>query len=505
MKDRTLRLGFARIMQETNCLSPVETTMEDFRLAWLMEGAELMRACEKDGVEAKGFLKNAELSGFVKGARESGAVELVPLVSAWAVPSGPLTPETYEALKAQLLESVRAAMPLDGIYLCLHGAMGVRGMRDPEADLIESVRALAPDAKIAASFDLHASLTQRKIAPLDIAIAYATNPHRDHASTGRKCARLLARALRGEVQPAIAWRSLPMLIGGGVTVDFLPPMRSIFAELRRLERKGELLSASVVMCHPWNDDPDLGWSVVTIADGDRERAEAIAERIAERCWSVREKMPPTFVSASDAIAAAKSARVRRKLGVVTMSDTSDAVGAGGPGDNTRLLRALMDEAGDLVSYVPLRDPRAIEALWSEPIGAEVALEVGGTLDPEIGEPLRVRGRLVHKREDAGFKRRALLAIGAVRLAITEGPALALKPSFYTDLGLSIWSADIVVVKSFFPFLLYMAPYNRKTLFVRTKGRTDVDAAYGLSFADAMHPMQHVGDWRDADRRRRGAT
>jgi hypothetical protein len=81
--------------------------------------------------------------------------------------------------------------------------------------------------------------------------------------------------------------------------------------------------------------------------------------------------------------------------------------------------------------------------------------------------------------------------------------MVMRPAFYTDLGLSIWKADIVVVKNFFPFLIFFLPYNRKTLFTRTHGRSDFDAAFQLTFDGPMHPRDLVGDWRARDRQRRG--
>ena len=60
-----------------------------------------------------------------------------------------------------------------------------------------------------------------------------------------------------------------------------------------------------------------------------------------------------------------------------------------------------------------------------------------------------------------------------------------------------------MVKNFFPFLMFFLPYNRKTIFVRTHGTTDFDAAFQLRFDGPMHPRDAVDDWRARDRRRRG--
>jgi microcystin degradation protein MlrC len=359
---------------------------------------------------------------------------------------------------------------------------------------------------VVTTHELHGNLTRERVAAADAIVAYGTNPHRDHARVGRKAAELLA-GMTGAggkvVRPTTAWRSLPLLLGGGKTIDFLPPMRAVFRRMRQMEKRGECLAASTFMVHPWNDDPALGWSTLVITDGDAAAAERLADELAEMCWERRHQQPPQFASPAEAITAAKRARFRRKLGVVTMSDASDVVTAGAPGDSTHLLRALLEDGGDLLTYAAVRDPDAIDTLWGLAPGDERRLEVGGKLDPSSSTPLPVRGTVVSKHQLVGFLRVVVLAVDHLRLVITEGPAMVMKPSFYTDVGLDLWKADVVVVKNFFPFLLFFLPYNRKTIFVRTRGVTDFDAAYRLPFDGPMHPRDPVDDWRPRDRIRRG--
>ena len=498
-----LRLAYARLAQETNALSPVLTTLDDFDSMHHLRGEELGRACERGAQEAEGFLANAELSGFVRACRDAGDVDLVPLSSAWAIPSGPLSRECFDALMDELLEGLRAQLPLDGLYLCLHGAMGVEGLRDPESVLLERVREVIGDMPLAVTMDLHANLTQRRMDAMDIIVGYATNPHRDHVRTAKLAAKILLGKLRGTYTPTTAWRTLPLLVGGGTTLDFLPPMRSIFRRMRMLERRGEVLSASVFMCHVWNDDPDLGWSVVVTTDGDQAKAERLAEELADRCWKVRHKRPPQFASAEDAIAQAQRMKLRRKLGTITLADASDVVTAGAPGDTTGVLRALLDGGKGLRAYVPMRDPRAVERLWGEAVGTKLTLEVGASLDPEGSDAIEVTGELRRKQEVPGMKRQCVLRIGDVDLVITEGPPLTIRPSFFSDVGLDPWKADVLVVKNFFPFRIFFLPHSRKTIYVKTKGRTDMDASFGLDFAEPLYPIADVAEWRPTDARRRG--
>jgi microcystin degradation protein MlrC len=504
---KRLRIAYGRIAQETNALSPVTTTTEDFRRAIFMEGDALARAASKDGDEAPGFMKNAELSGFVRSAeaaRKRGVeVEPVPTLSAWAIPGGPLTRATFDELLSRLLDRLRAAGPVDGTFLSLHGAMGVQGLRDPESVILEAVREATGGRPVTTTHDFHGNLTERRVRAAEAIVAYRTNPHRDHAKVGAEAGSILIRTLAGEVRPVSAWRSLPMLLGGGTTVDLLPPFLGAFARMRAMRRDRRLLATSIYGCHLWNDDPDLGWSSHVTTDGDRDLAERLADELAERLWAMRNEMPPRFPGVSEAIADARAARLARKLGVVVFADASDVVSAGAPGENTRILAALLDEGRDLTSYVPLRDPEVVARLWEVPIGETVTVSVGGKLDPRTSAPLTVTGTVARAQRMLGLGRMIVLDLGAVKLVLTELAAFSVKPAFYQDLGLPIGKADVVVVKNFFPFRLFYLPYARKTIYVKTKGLTDFDAAYALSFTDPMHPRDRVDDWRPADRRRRG--
>jgi microcystin degradation protein MlrC len=153
----------------------------------------------------------------------------------------------------------------------------------------------------------------------------------------------------------------------------------------------------------------------------------------------------------------------------------------------------------------VRDPAAVAALWQHGEGEVAAVTVGGALDPDSSPPLPVRGTVVGKHTRKGYGRSVVLAVDHVRLVVTEGPAMVMQPAFYRDVGLSPWKADVIMVKNFFPFLLFFLPMNRKTIFVRTRGVTDFDAAFRLSFDGAVHPRDPVDDWRPRDRQRRGLS
>lgn len=502
---KTLRVAICRVNQETHALSPVKTEIADFQRTHFLVGNEILVATRRNEHEVKDLFRNVELSGFMRGLSriEEATIEVVPLFSAWAAPSGPLSAACLDELKERLRTGLQDAGDIDGLYLSLHGAMGAETSTDAEGEIIRLAReVVGPTVQIAVSYDLHGNLTRQKVENANLSVAYKTNPHRDHARIGAHCARLLVDACLGKVRPYTAWRSLPMILGGGVTVDFLPPMRKIFKRLRQIERENGILSASLLMCHPWNADPELGWGVLVLSDGDEAKAEAYAEEIAEMAWAVKDQMPPQFANPQDAIAQARSARLRRKLGTVTLSDVSDVVTAGSTGENTKLLEALIEGAQGLETYVPIRDAEVVENLWHQAIGAEVEVALGGKYDPDRNPSLSVKGVLSHKDRAHGVDRLVILRVGTIQIVVIEGPAIVMRPSFFRNAGLNPWKADILVVKNFFPFRLFFFALSRKTIYVTTGGITDMNAAFEIDFAGPVHPKDHVRDWREADRRRR---
>ncbi|MBK8169695.1 MAG: M81 family metallopeptidase [Sandaracinaceae bacterium] len=511
--SRTLRIAIGRITQETNALSPVGTTLHDFESVHLLSGEGLIDATSWRSHEVRGFMKNAELSGFVDGVRSAAfergmEVEFVPLVSAWAVSSGPLTRECYDNLVERLIAPLRNAKDIDAVLLSLHGGMGVHDLpladdESPESDILRRVREFVPTAPIGVTLDLHGNIVPKLVERANVVQAYRTNPHRDHSLMGQKVGEIIVRTVAGEVEPVTAWRTLPMFLGGSPTIDFLPPMNQLFQRMSEMEINPEVLAVSVLSCHPWNWHPELGWATLVVANRDQALAERCAEELAEMCWDVRDHLPSTFATPKKAIEDARAAKWARRLGVCVLADASDVVTAGAPGDNTDVIRALIEHGQGMRCYASVRDPELVAMLWQEHRpGQRVNVSVGGKLDTQRQQPLHLDAKLLSLPRAHGIGRMAVLQVGTIFIIAVEGPALAIRPSFFANAGLKVRNADIVVVKNFFPFLMYFAAYVRMVRFVRTSGVTDFDAVRAIPFRGPMHPTETIETWRDADQRRR---
>ena len=481
---------YAEFMHEVNSFSPVLTTERDFRADHLFFGEDVVASATEEKKQLAGFLKAVEKHG-------KGLIHTVPLVQAKSMSGGPVDSAFYSKIKEAILSGIREQEKVDGIYLSLHGAMGVEGMFDPEGDLLQELRAMVgDDVPIAASFDLHANITRRREKAADILVGYRTNPHRDHFDTGYRTGSLLIRTVLDEIEPVMTVNKMRLLKGGGMNIDFLPPFRKIFRTMKKMERNKEVLSVYFFPVHIWIDEPELGYSTIAITDGKPELAREMADSIASMAWAVRDVPQPEGNSPEEAIDLAREKKLARKLGTTVFCDVSDAVGTGTPGESIWILKALLEHGSDLTSYLTLRDEQAAGQAWKYKVGDEVSLKVGGKIDTVYNKPIPFSGKIIWK-EVTPFGKTLIIKHEGIHLVLSELPMASRYPSDFRDLGLSLWKADIVVVKNLFPFRYRYLLYNRKTFNIKTPGLSNIDP-FGLNYKHIprpIYPLDTIDTWR----------
>src|SRR4029078_474170 len=129
-------------------------------------------------------------------------------------PSAQVTRDAYERIVDDLVDRLRRAGPVDGVYLDLHGAMVAEHFDDGEGELLERVRkVVGSGVPVVASLDLHANMTRAMLAHSDGLNAYCTYPHIDMAATGARAAGLLQRTIKAGAPMAKAMRALDFLTG----------------------------------------------------------------------------------------------------------------------------------------------------------------------------------------------------------------------------------------------------------------------------------------------------
>ncbi len=481
---------FAEFMHEVNSFSPVITTEVNFKADHLFYGDDVLASAVEEDKQLAGFLSAVEKSG-------RGRIRAIPIVHAKSMSGGPVDSLFYAKIKNLIIDEVRSRERVDGIYLSLHGAMGVQGMFDPEGDLITSLReVVGPDVPIAVTFDLHANVTQRRAENADIIVGYHTNPHRDHFKTAFHAGDLLIRTVLGEIKPVMVVNKMKLLKGGGINIDFLPPFKKIFARMKKMEKQEDVLSVSFFPVHIWIDEPELGYSTVGITDGKPDLAASLADEISEMAWAVRDVPQPQGNSPEEAVAIAREKKIARALGTLVFCDVSDAVGTGTPGESTWILKALVEHGSEMTSYITLRDEEAAREAWNSNVGDEVTLTVGGKIDTVYNAPLTYTG-IVTMKQETSYGKTVIVKHNGIHLILSELPMASRKPSDFRELGLSIWKADIVVVKNLFPFRYNYLLYNRKTVNVISPGLSNTDpfALNYINIPRPIYPLDRIDSWK----------
>ena len=165
---------------------------------------------------------NIAVAGFVEAAGPLG-FELAPLLWCSAGPSAHVTDDAFERIAGRMTALLKAAGPVDALYLDLHGAMVTESEEDGEGALLARLReAAGPDLPIVVSLDLHANVTEAMAAHADALVGFRTYPHVDMADTGARAARLIDR-IRREGRPAKAMRRLDFLMSINAQCTLVDP------------------------------------------------------------------------------------------------------------------------------------------------------------------------------------------------------------------------------------------------------------------------------------------
>ena len=468
-----MRYAVGTISLECNSFSPERTSLDYFRRnGYLLYGEDILPAHRGT---------RNELGGFLDVCRRRG-IDPVPTVAAWAVPHGLMAAEAYAELKTELLDRLRRAEPLDGVYLSLHGSMVVEGLDDPEGDLLEAVRGLLGARPLVATLDFHANVTARIARAADILVGYNSFPHSNLFETGQKAAELAWRhhGRTGDLRrvfvkiPLVAPMERMTIVGD-------EPMVRLIRELEAAEDGETILALSAFGVQCWLDIQEMGCSVLGVARAealDRTRERVV--RAARAFWELRQTfMDFPFHSPVEAIRLGLASAAQPIL----LNEPADNVGAGATGDSTYVLEALLTERVTAPTYLPIVDPEAVAAAAAAGVGAEIELAVGGKLNQRFSRPVTVRGRVralfdgryrytgpMFHGVETSMGRTAVLEVGgSLFLQLTELPVWTIDPEHYRAVGLMPERAKFLVVKSQGSFKAAYEGLAKQVLYLDTPG------------------------------------
>ncbi|SFV38348.1 Microcystin degradation protein MlrC, contains DUF1485 domain [Devosia crocina] len=371
--------------------------------------------------------------------------EFVTILHARAIAGGPVERALYEKWKSQILAGIGEAMPLDGVYLAMHGAMFVDGLFDAEGDFIAAVREhVGPDVLIAASYDLHGNVSQRIIDALDIFSTYRTAPHIDVPDTMRRAVTMLVRALGSGERPKLAWAPVPVLLPGERTSTQDEPARSFYAGLHAIEEPTGIWDASFQVGYVWADEPRATACAIVTGTDEVALAEA-ASALAQSYWDIREQF--TFGMETGSIGACVERSLASQTHPVVLAESGDNPTGGGVGDRAEVLAELMARDAQGVIFAGIADRAATDKAYAAGEGASVLLAIGASLDPS-STPVQTEVRVCMLLPvDDPTLREAVVRIGGIDLVLTARRRPFHAIADFKRLGLEPHAARVVVVKS----------------------------------------------------------
>lgn len=477
-----MKIAIGGFQHETNTFAPSKATFDLFERAdgWpgLQRGAALLDSLAGINLGAAGFIK----------AAGEGQHTLAPLLWCSASPSAHVTENAFERIAAMLVNDLAAALPVDGVYLDLHGAMVAEHLEDGEGEILRRVRALiGPGMPLVASLDLHANVTQKMVDHADLLVIFRTYPHIDMAETGARACRLLER-IRREGKPAKAFRQIPFLIPLTFQCTMIEPAQGIYRRLAAMETAG-VMSLSFAPGFPPADIHDCGPAVVAYGQ-DQQTADAAADGLARLIESHAADFSGKHWQPDAAVLEAM--RIAGQAGrPVIIADTQDNPGAGGNGDTNGMLAALIANRADRAVFGLLCDAQASAAAHAAGEGATIATTLGARSGMAGHTPLAVRAT-VEKLSDGRFTATgpmyggnrmelgpmALLRLqdggGGIQVVTSSKKCQAADQVMFRHLGVALEQAKVIVLKSSVHFRADFQPLAEAVLVAVAPGPNIVD-------------------------------
>jgi microcystin degradation protein MlrC len=447
------RIALGGFMLESNGHAPVAMRAEFEASCWL-EGEALAADLASPAPSGP-----TGLSGFIKAMDAGRPWEPAFTFAASAGASGPMDQDAFAEVCARIEAGIRRAMPVDGVFLALHGAATATLDRDPDGTLLRRVRAIVgPGVPVLATLDLHANVSWTMVEQADMLCAYVTNPHVDQAERGAECAGVM-RAMLGGLRPRAAFVKLPFIPPATSQNTAAGPYADAIAHARRY-LDHEVLNVSISSGFSLGDTPKNGLSVIVTTRGDAARAQQAAAEIAGWIWSTREAWVTRLTSLDDATAMAQASGADPARPALLFADVADNPGGGGRGNTTWILEAFV-KAGVEGAVFGIHNDAALAAEahargrgatflarfnrdeahpFSLPFEAEAVVE-------SLSDGTCIGRRGIYRGRRVTLGPTALLRIGGVRVAVVTIRRQLAEPAMLEMLGVDLRAVRSLVVKS----------------------------------------------------------
>ena len=447
------RIAIGGFMLESNGRSPV-ATREEFEENFVAAGAALEADWKGEHPRAP-----VTLTGFVEAMDASGPWKAVPLFCATVGASGPVEDQFFREVVHEHEERLRAALPVNGVFLSLHGGAIGTAEDDPEGVILESVRRIVGrDVPIVATLDLHANVSRRMVENASVLVAYRTNPHVDMAERGAECAKHLRELLAG-TKAAAGFVKLPFIPPSVAQNTKAGPYADIIA-YGQSRADSRVMNVSVVSGFSLGDSVKNGMSVIVTTRGDAALAERLAKEIAVKTWDDRHRYVPKLTSLADATRMAVECGRDAARPALLFADVADNPGGGGRGNTVHILEAFHRAGVQGCVLGVFYDP----ALAAEAHALGTGAQFDARFNRDETHPLSGRfeakarvarlhdGKLVGRRgivagHSIDLGPMALLEVGGIRVVVISIRQQAKDTAMFECMGIDWKDVRSLVVKS----------------------------------------------------------
>ncbi|CAN7529572.1 M81 family metallopeptidase [Rhizobium rhizogenes] len=377
--------------------------------------------------------------------------ELIEGTAVWADPAGLLNRRTYEDLRDEILGQLRAAMPVDGVVLGLHGAMVADGYEDTEGDFLTRVREIVgPDILVCAELDPHSHLTKKRLTAVDFFVYFKEFPHTDFVDRAEDLWRIAVDTLEGRVKPVMSVFDCRM-------IDVFPtsrePMRSFVDKIMAMEEADkDILSISVIHGFMAGDVPEMGTKLLVITDSKPDKGSALARDLGLELFAKRGTFIMPQIDEKQAVAEAMAAT----SWPVVIADLWDNPGGGTAGDATVILQELLDQGARDTAIGTIWDPMAVQICMAAGEGAEIPLRFGAKSAPGTGHPIDGIVKIVRLVANAEmrfgesfapFGDAAHIELNGIDIILNSTRAQSFDPTLFSVMGIDPTQKKILVIKS----------------------------------------------------------
>ena len=271
---------------------------------------------------------------------------------------------------------------------------------------------------------------------------------------------------------------LPIMIAGEKSETYVEPMKTLIDDLKFIENDNdEILATSYFLGFPWADTKENGVTSLVVTKNDKKKAEKVAKVLAEN-FNNRKNEFNFSVESFEPITAIETA-LEQQNKLTFLSDSGDNPTAGSTGDNTSMLKELLDNKNKIIELkkdilvAGIYDSEAVKTCLENFNKNQITISVGGKFDKTNCKPVEITGFVKKYIESWGvFKSDIVLFSTEIFDLILVSKHIGFTSTdMFEALEIDYLKKDIIVVK-----LGYLTSdfknISKKSILVLSKGCTN---------------------------------